>query len=260
MNLTSSAWPGWQPLQPAPFWEALDKAKTEAFMILPAFEPSWWPPLAGSFMSALRRKLKITILSDLPMEENKDYAGQIIRELRLYGANVVLAEGFSDLLVIIDDHHLSLGFPANSSGHKRWPFLSSYELPKAAPLISALLQSQTLHDKLGPGGLHSCPLCGWPFVLVNPGKPRDFAFRQSLRLGCLNPSCSTHKRPRRLDERWPFPTAPVCKREGVPYVLKVTRRSRSWVCPKHGAQCPTYRYVPGDCPSCQPQTDFSDRE
>ncbi|MDR1111900.1 MAG: hypothetical protein LBP92_14690 [Deltaproteobacteria bacterium] len=252
-RLQDSAWPGWLPPQPAPFWEALDKARDEALFVMPPFGPSWWPPLAGHFLSALRRKVRLTIISELPPEESRQFPGQVIRELRLNGANVILSEGFRDLMALIDGHHFSLGAPGGPAGHKRWPFLVSLELPRTAPLISGLLQSRTLQDKLGPGGPHNCPLCGWPFVLVNQGRPRDFDYRQSLRLGCLNTSCANHRRPRRLDERWPFPAPPVCPRDNLSaYVLSPPGRGQSWVCPRHGPECPSYRLVPGDCPNHRP--------
>ncbi|MDR1309198.1 MAG: hypothetical protein LBL95_04785, partial [Deltaproteobacteria bacterium] len=40
-RLQDSAWPGWLPPQPAPFWEALDKARDEALFVMPPFGPSW---------------------------------------------------------------------------------------------------------------------------------------------------------------------------------------------------------------------------
>ncbi|MDR0621581.1 MAG: hypothetical protein LBJ61_06875 [Deltaproteobacteria bacterium] len=252
-GLTDVAWPGWLPLQPAPFWEALDQAKNEAFMILPPFEKDWWLPLANHFMSALRRKVKLTIVSELPQEGSRDYPGQVIRELRLFGANVVLSEGFSDLLTLIDGKHFSLGAPGGQAGRKRWPFLVSLELPETVPLLMNLFQSDTIQTKLGPGGPHGCPLCGWPYLLVNQGRQRDFDYRQGLRLGCLNPSCANHKRPRRLDERWPFTNPPVCPVDKMtPYSLKPAGRTQNWVCPKHGPDCPTFRHVPGDCPNYRP--------
>jgi hypothetical protein len=248
-TLTDTAWPGWLPLQPSPFWEALDQAKNEAFMVLPAFEPDWWGPLANHFLSALRRKVKMTIISELPKEEARQYPSQVIRELRLYGANVLLSEGFSDLMTLVDGHHFSMGAPGGQAGYKRWPFLVSLELPNSVPLLMDLFQYKTIQAKLGPGGLHGCPLCGWPYLLVNQGKQRDFDFSQALRLGCLNPSCPNHKRPRRLDERWPISAPPACPVDKTPYVLKTSGRTQSWVCPKHGPDCPSYRFVPGDCPT-----------
>lgn len=251
--LSDVAWPGWLPLQPAPFWEALDQAKNEAFMVLPPFTRDWWPPLASHFLSALRRKVKMTIIAEMPEEEARDYPGQVIRNLRLNGANVVISEGFSDLLTLIDGRHFSLGAPGAQAARGRWPFLLSLELPSTVPLLMDLFQTETLKAKLGPGGLHGCPLCGWPHLLVNQGRPRDFDYRQGLRLGCLNPSCANHKRPRRLDERWPFASLPVCPADKMtPYALKPSGRTQNWVCPKHGADCPTYRYVPGDCPTYRP--------
>jgi hypothetical protein len=248
-TLTDTAWPGWLPLQPSPFWEALDQAKNEAFMVLPAFEPDWWGPLANHFLSALRRKVKMTIISELPKEEARQYPSQVIRELRLYGANVLLSEGFSDLMTLVDGHHFSMGAPGGQAVHKRWPFLVSLELPNSVPLLMDLFQYKTIQAKLGPGGLHGCPLCGWPYLLVNQGKQRDFDFSQALRLGCLNPSCPNHKRPRRLDERWPISVPPSCPIDKTAYVLKTSGRSQTWVCPKHGSNCPSYRFVPGDCPT-----------
>jgi hypothetical protein len=252
-RLSDSAWAGWLPLQPAPFWEALDQAKTEALMVLPPFDQAWWPPLAGHFLSALRRKVKLTVITELPAEKERQYPGQVIRELRLYGATVILSQGFHDLMSLIDGRHFTLGAPGGQSGPRRWPFLVALDLPAAVPLIMSLFQHRTLQEKLGPGGPQGCPLCGWPYLLINQGRPRDFDYRQGLRLGCLNPSCANHKRPRRLDERWPFTSPPVCPVDGQSvYDLKTVGRTRSWVCPKHGADCPTYRLVPGDCPDRLP--------
>jgi hypothetical protein len=252
-GLADSAWPGWLPLQSPPFWEALDQAKNEALIVLPPFEEDWWAPLSGHFMSALRRKVKITVIAELPGEGARKYPGQAIRELRLFGANVVLAKGFCDFLTMVDGRHFSLGAPGGQASQKRWPFLLSLDLPLTVPLIMSLFQYQTLQAKLGPGGLNNCPLCGWPYLLVNQGRPRDFDYRQALRLGCLNPSCANHKRPRRLDERWPFTNPPTCPSDGlVTYELRATGRYNNWVCPKHGPNCPTYRHVPGDCPNYRP--------
>jgi hypothetical protein len=252
-NLTESAWPGWTPLQSPPFWESLNKASKEALVVLPAFEPAWWPALAPYFVSALRRKVKVTIISDYPTEEAKEYSGQVIRELRLFGGVVILAEGFNDLLALIDGRFFSLGAPGGPPGQKRWPFLISLDLPETAPLLADLLQSRTLQEKLGPGGRLNCPLCGWPYLLVNQGRPRDLSYRQSLRLACLNPACLVGKRPRRLDERWPFSTPPLCPQDKQSvYQLMKSGRRQSWICPVHGSACPVYRPVPGDCPGSSP--------
>ncbi len=49
-----------------PFWEALDRARTEVWTLLPAFEPSWWAPLVEHFLAAARRRVRVTILTAPP--------------------------------------------------------------------------------------------------------------------------------------------------------------------------------------------------
>ncbi|MGL4207748.1 MAG: hypothetical protein ACRCTY_00015, partial [Candidatus Adiutrix sp.] len=51
------------PPPPPPFWEALDKAKSEVWAIMPPFEQFWWRPLEEHFLAAARRRVNVTILS-----------------------------------------------------------------------------------------------------------------------------------------------------------------------------------------------------
>ncbi|MDR1050546.1 MAG: hypothetical protein LBP95_05590 [Deltaproteobacteria bacterium] len=255
-SLEDSAWPGWQPPRARPFWEALERARETALVVAPPFDPSWWPPLAPCFLAALRRKVRMAVLAELPPEAGRDYASRVIRDLRLHGANVVLTRGFNDLLAVVDGVHFSLGSPGGPPGRGRWPFLTSLELPLAAPVVTGLLQAPLIEARLGPGGPHNCPLCGWPFLLFNKGRPRGFGDPQPLRLGCLNPSCLAHKNPGPLDGRRPFSSPPVCPEDGrTEYELTTSRRRRTWVCPVHGPKCPSHRHVAGDCPPGEPGDD-----
>jgi hypothetical protein len=247
--LEGSAWPSLNPPQKGRFSDCLDKAKDSAFLILPPFDSGWWPQLAPSVAQAARRRLKLTILASIPEDNDLKYSDLAIRDLRLYGANVILSQGFDGFLAIIDDRFLSLGRLETRAGKAQTPNLSTMELPKTALLASNLIQRQTIAAKLGPGSLRACPACGWPYVLLNDGKPRDLGDKQPLKLGCLNPACQRHKRPRRLDERWPFQSPPLCPEDGVTrYELQKRGKRSSWVCPKHPDQCPVYKLLPGDCP------------
>jgi hypothetical protein len=246
--LEGSAWPSLNPPQKGRFTDCLDKAKDSAFLILPPFEDGWWPQLAPAVASAARRRLKLTILATIPENHDLKYSDMAIRDLRLYGANVILAQGFEGFLGIIDARFLTLGRLETRAGAALSPNLATMELPRTASLVEGLVQRQTIAAKLGPGSLRACPACGWPYVLLNDGRPRDLGDKQPLKLGCLNPACQRHKRPRRLDERWPFQSPPLCPEDGVTaYELQKRGKRSSWVCPKHPDQCPVYKLLPGDC-------------
>jgi hypothetical protein len=153
-------------------------------------------------------------------------------------------------LAIIDSRHITLSSAESLGPGKRWPEPFTAELSKTSKLLMDFFQLQTLTTKLGPGGLRNCPLCGWPFVLINTPRLHGFGDKQPFKLGCLNPSCSNNKKPRRFDERFPFQSPPVCLIEpGTEYVIKKSGRKSVWVCPKHSAQCPSFRVIAGDCRS-----------
>jgi hypothetical protein len=245
--LECSLYPSYAPNEKVPFWDALNKAKESFFAVMPPFEPSWWTPMASHFFSALRRKVKTIILACLPDEEKREYPGTVIRDLRRHGANVVLAKGFNDFLTTIDGYHLSLGTIYGAEPKR--PTTSAYELPKTCQEIGRLFRLTLINEKLGPGSWRNCSLCGWPLTLINSEKTRHFGDTESLKLGCLNLGCLNHKKPRRLDERWPFSRVPLCPLEpGLSYEVTKVGRINYWSCPKHPDQCPSYRVIPGDCP------------
>jgi hypothetical protein len=250
-----STWPGPTPTQSSALNEALDRAKDQVVAFLPPFEPSWWPQIGPHFMGALRRKLKVTIMATMPSEAELNYSDTAIRDLRLFGANVILSKGFSDLLVIIDRRFLTLASAVSLS--LRRPIILNFELPNTSETLLNLMQLSTIAEKLGPGAPRNCPLCGWPYILINSDRPRGFADRQALKLGCLNQICPSAKKPRRLDERWPLTSPPTCQVDRLTsYELKRRGRHYEWICPKHPDSCPSLRQVPGDCPTYQPKTSY----
>jgi hypothetical protein len=232
-------------------WEALNRAQREALFCLPPFEPSWWAPLSIHFQGALNRQVRITVLTQTPPPdpEARKYCDAVIRDLKLFGAQVVVTEGFPDLTGLIDQRYFAWGLPGGrmAKGRGEWNRLWTLELPRAAPILAQAVQAPLIAKKLGPKGFRNCPRCGWPYVLINKARAQDFNHRQPLRLGCLNPSCPNRQKPRRLDERWPFLAPPVCPRdETTPYVRIPASRGEVWVCPNHERECPRLKVIPGD--------------
>jgi hypothetical protein len=245
-------WPKmtWPPKTTNTLWQALDQALREGFFCFPVFEPHWWAPLSLHFQAALNRQVKITILAQVPPEDKKEYCGTVIRDLKLFGAQVILSEGFSDLFGLIDQKHFNWGLPGRVvSGRLDWNNLWNMEIPSAGPHIAEVIQAPLIAEKLGPRGFRNCPQCGWPYVLINNVTAKDFNHRQPLRLGCLNPGCPNHHNPRRLDERWPFLTPPVCPKNNITSYVRIPKgRSEIWFCPDH-EDCPQYKVIPGDAKS-----------
>jgi hypothetical protein len=236
----------WPPITPLTMWDALDKARNEAIFFLPPFEPGWWKPLSVHFQAALNRQVKITILAQLPSDEQRKYCDAVMRDLKLFGARVALAEGFADLVGLIDQKILTWGWPGRSLSES-WNNLWALELPKGAPIVAQVAQTELLAEKLSPQGFRACPQCGWPHVVINQAKAQDFQRRQPLRLGCLNPGCPNQRQPRRLDERWPFLTPPLCPvDQQTPYVRIAKKRGEIWRCPIPDHDCPSLKVIPGD--------------
>ncbi|MDR2423002.1 MAG: hypothetical protein LBE01_06445, partial [Deltaproteobacteria bacterium] len=201
----------WPPATSVTMWEALNRAQKEAIFFLPPFEPAWWTPLSVHFQAALNRQVKIVVLAQAPDPSQRKYCDVVIRDLKLFGAQVVVAQGFPDLVGVIDQRYFAWGAPGwLASGRPDWNWLWALEIPKAAPIAAQVAQAPLIAEKLGPKGFRHCPRCGWPYVLINQAKAQDFNHRQPLRLGCLNPGCANRQKPRRLDERWPFLAPPVC--------------------------------------------------
>jgi hypothetical protein len=238
----------WPPLTSLTMWEALDQAQQEAFFSLPVFEPSWWAPLSIHFQAALNRRVKITVLAQTPPPDAQKYCDTVIRDLRLFGAQVTLAQGFADLVGLIDQRYFAWGWPGPGlGGPPGWRSLWALDLPRATPLVAQVAQAALIAKKLGPRGFRNCPQCGWPYILINQAKAQDFHHRQPLRLGCLNPNCPNHHQPRRLDERWPFLTPPICPQDKeTRYVRRQKGRGEVWACPAPGHDCPRLKVIPGD--------------
>jgi hypothetical protein len=237
----------WPPATSVTMWEALNRAQREAFFCLPPFEPDWWAPLSIHFQAALNRQVKITILAQSPPPERRKYCDSVIRDLKLFGAQVVVAEGFPDLAGLVDQKYLAFGLPGGVAAQREWNLLWTLESPKAGPILAQAAQAPLIAEKLGPRGFRNCPQCGWPYVLINQARAQDFNHRQPLRLGCLNPSCPNRQKPRRLDERWPFLAPPVCPKDGeTPYVRAAKGRGEVWACPLHDRDCPRLKVIPGD--------------
>ncbi|MDR2459737.1 MAG: hypothetical protein LBE38_02990 [Deltaproteobacteria bacterium] len=229
------------------FFEALDKAKDTIFLNLPPIDKSWYPSLAPQLLSAIRRRVKTTIFAQLPQFAERDYPGLAIRDLRITGANVHLSQGFPGFMSIIDKKHFAWGYIENLPGAKGFQSIYGLDLPIGSSLIYDLFQLDQINTKLGHGQHRNCPLCGWPFLLVNQDRLRGFGDNNSIKLGCLNTFCINYKRPRPLDERWPFLTVPICHVDNkTPYEIVESGRNKFWVCPQHKDGCPRYKVIPGD--------------
>jgi hypothetical protein len=233
------------------FFEALLNAEESVFVVLPPINKSFWPSIAPHFFQALRKKVKLTILMDLPPEELREYPGAAIRDLRISGATVLLSQGFPDFLGIVDNKHFSWGhLETGKPGNKSWGSIYSCMIPEGAKVLADVFQLPLIEHKLGKGSFRNCPVCGWAFVLINQDRTRDFGDKNSLKIGCLNENCPNHKRPRPLSERWPFSSTPTCKESPTTNYQKVKiGKTEFWICPKHPSEsttCPRYRVIPGD--------------
>lgn len=239
--------------QPVPsFWEALDAAKSEVWAILPAFEAYWWRPLEEHFLSAARRRVRVTLFSAPPGEGiDREYTASAIRTLSAYGCTVHLATGFPGFLAAVDGRHLSWGhLAAGGQGVHIWGGLRSAQLPRAVPVLGEIMQIELINERMGRrgGGLKNCRRCGWPLLLVNQEQARGFSDEQPLKISCLN-NCQGSRNNRRLDEREPFPAPPQCGLDRRSAYQRIWRgRQEVWVCPRHpdGEHCPSYRVLPGD--------------
>ncbi|MDR2353850.1 MAG: hypothetical protein LBF22_12000, partial [Deltaproteobacteria bacterium] len=231
-----------------PFREAVEQVKHQIFLIVPQIEPTWWPRIAPQIIGALRRKIKVTLVASLPVSSNRDYPGQVIRDLKNFGALVILSQGLEGFLALLDNEFLAWGDIYTGSPNFR-P-LSAITLPQTIQEINHILQIPLIQQKLAPGAFRNCPVCGWPYVLINQARLRGFGDLNSLKLGCLNESCANHKRPRPLHERWPFINTPLCTVDNTtPYEIITRGKKDFWACPNHPAEvCPRYRVIAGDRP------------
>ncbi|MDL2259969.1 hypothetical protein LJB99_03735 [Deltaproteobacteria bacterium OttesenSCG-928-K17] len=183
------------------FWEALDKAKEDIWLIAPALEAFWWRPLEEHFWAAARRGVKVTLLVSPPGRDmDSQYAAKAIRTMFAYGGRVHLAQGLPGFMALIDKAHLTWGNLRNSPQPARiWSGLASAVLPLAGPEISRILQIDLINEKMDRGGgLKICRDCGWPLVLVNQDKVRGLNDDQPLKTACLK-GCGGAAALRRLD-------------------------------------------------------------
>jgi hypothetical protein len=231
--------------------QALAQAKTEVLSIFPAISPAWYPALKESLEKAAS-KASLTILAEVPGPDGGQFPDMAVRDLKRRGAMVVPSTGFSGLLSIIDSRIISLE-GARTAWDRDIAHLPALYMPEASEAILETLQYRLLRKKLEGSGYRQCPLCGWPFLLVFSHRPQNFGDRQPLKLGCLNPACPTYRRPRPLDERWPFrEMGPVCPVDNsTRYQLRhkgsrASDKNRYWACPKHPDSCPWHRLLPGD--------------
>jgi hypothetical protein len=272
------------PVSDGPFRDALDGAASTVFCALPGMGPEWWESAAPSFRGALRRGVSLTVFAAPPKDAPADAAGsragasggsaklqagqspadlperadersrdrpeEHLRALRVSGAQILLAEGFPGFAATVDRRRFFWGEPGGGPA-RAWKTVCSLDAPRAAAVLEDVLQLPLVGEKLGPGSYRSCPMCGWPFLIVNRGRRRGFGDANPLKLGCTNPSCPRSGDPRPLDERWPFQAPPLCREDGrTPCERVLVGRKEFWVCPNHpdGDTCPRCRTVPGDPP------------
>jgi hypothetical protein len=155
---------------------------------------------------------------------------------------VILASGFPGFLAGVDDRHLIWGAEG----------MELRLLPPAAPFLAEILQLKLIVEKMGRrgGGLKNCRRCGRPLVLVNQTQLRGLGDEQPLQVGCLG--CPAAGRQRLDERRDPFSAPPKCGLDRLtPYQRLHHGRQEVWSCPLHpgGPDCPSYRVIPGDCPS-----------
>ncbi|MDR1487469.1 MAG: hypothetical protein LBT62_05695, partial [Deltaproteobacteria bacterium] len=62
-QITKTITPCFKPPRAKSFTDALDQSSDAVFAVIPAFESSWWSAISNSFMRALGRKVKVTILA-----------------------------------------------------------------------------------------------------------------------------------------------------------------------------------------------------
>jgi hypothetical protein len=239
-----------QHLSEASFQEALEAASASVFCSLPAQGPDWWRATSPGLLGAIRRGARVTVLAAPPGRDGDGHPEEALRGLRVAGGLVLMAEGFPAFTGIVDRRRLFWGDPAPPGPGTRQRALA-LDAPRACAALEEVLQLPLIEAKLAPGPSRSCPLCGWPFLLVNRDRPRGFGDTNPLKLACLNPSCQGSRSPRPLHERWPYPSPPLCRVDGAtPYGRVRIGKKEFWICPTHpeGGPCPRSRVVPGDPP------------
>jgi hypothetical protein len=226
----------------------VSEAKESLTLVLPPMEPLWWAELSPPLFAAAVRGVRVAVFTGVPPEGSRELPGNAIRELRAAGAAVHLAQGFPGFMAVTDSEWLHFGFLDDQPGARAFRGVYGERSAEAARLAEILLQLSVIRQKLGPGAFRSCPLCGWPYLIVNQDRSRGFGDLNSLKLGCASESCALHKKPRPLDERWPFASPPLCRENNeTPYQRVRAGRLSFWVCPKHPeGPCPSHRVLPGD--------------
>jgi len=232
------------------FAEDVNSASTSIFGLVPYFGGYRWPRVQPLFNAALSRQVEVTLitppLKELESETNKEYVKKAIKNLRDLGAVVVSASGLHGKDIVIDERILYTGSLNWASHRGRTESMHRINSPAYAKLVLDYMQARYIRQSavFEDGTPRVCPKDGWPIQVVNQRRQGRWDF-QSMKVGCTNPDCEGYLRD--IDERPPFKELPLCTIDGRTKYRRVRRgRGEVWQCPKHPAECPREKVVPGD--------------
>lgn len=226
----------------------VNAASDSIFALAPYFGEYRWPRIEPLFADALRRGVKVTIVTPPLIEvQNRGYVEKVIKHLRRMGAVVVTASGIHGKDVIIDERIVYTGSMNWSSNRGRSEESHRLFAPEYAKICLNLMQAKHIRQAAvhEDGVTRSCPICGYPTQVVNQRQQHSIWDHQAMKVGCTNPNCEGYLRD--IDERPPFRKAPLCQVDGRTRFRIVQRgRGKVWQCPKHPRDCKTEKFVPGD--------------
>ena len=232
------------------FLDDVNQASDSIFALAPYFGEYRWPRIQPAIAAALRRHIKVTIVTPpLSEAQNRTYVEKVADNLRNLGAVVVSSSGLHGKDVIIDEKIVYTGSMNWSSNRGRSEEVHRMHAPQYAKLCLQFMQAKyirqaAIHED-GTPRICPQPNCGWPLQVVNQRRQHGAWDFQPMKAGCTNPSCKGYLR--NLDERPSFKTVPLCRIDGRTKYRRVTRgRGEVWQCPKHPKQCPREKVVPGD--------------
>ena len=230
------------------FTQDINASVTSIFALAPYFGEYRWPKIQPLFDAALKRDVKVTIITPpLTEVQNKSYVDRVIKNLRNLGAVVVSASGLHGKDVIIDERIVYTGSMNWSSHRGRLEIIHRIDAPQYAKQCLEFIQARHIRQSAfhEDGSPRTCPKCGFPIHIVNQRTQHGQWDFQPMKVGCTNPNCDGYLR--NIDERPPFKNVPICQVDGRTKYRRVRRRkSEIWECPKHPKECPVEKVVPGD--------------
>jgi hypothetical protein len=230
------------------FTRDINASATSIFALAPYFGEYRWPKIQPLFNTALKRGVKVTIITPpLAEAQNKSYVENVIKNLRNLGAVVVSASGLHGKDVIIDERIVYTGSMNWSSHRGRLEVIHRIDAPQYAKQCLEFIQARHIRQSSfhEDGSPRTCPKCGFPVHIVNQRTQHGMWDFQSMKVGCTNPNCEGYLR--NIDERPPFKTVPLCQVDGRTKYRRIRRRrGELWECPKHPKECPSEKVVLGD--------------